>query len=427
MITDTHILTYKLSCSCHGFTVIGELGQMSKPKKTLPRGIDQLPSGYYRARVAYQGSMISLGTFRTIGDATAARAIALSELARDTFIPPAQRRAQHTAQKQQAAETAVKDSRTVGELATAWLTWLQSIGRSTGTLYTYERRLKQSFLKRFKNTPVVEITVEDVTNWYNRLVKSNGEGVAKQHYRTVDGMFRYATGKSKQLPRSFDPWIKDSPVDIPGAGSKKRSRRKDEVVITPAEMYSIANNMPPHERLGILLGGWCALRIGEVLGLRRQDFSTDQDGVMWVSVNEQVQGRGTPARLDPTKTEAGDRVIPVASAIVPDVEAHLADHVGQPGNSFLFPRDPIGNRPHHPNTFRDHFNTARDKTNNPRFKDLTFHGLRHSCLTRLGRAGATLSDLMAFAGHSDVESVLIYQHSERQRLAALAEQLSTTV
>lgn len=400
---------------------------MSKQKKKLPRGIDQLPSGYYRARVAYEGSMISIGTFRTIGDASAARAIALSELARDTFIPPAQKRADRAAKKQQAAQTAARDSRTVGELATAWLTWLQSIGRSTGTLYTYERRLEQSFLKVFKDTPVVELTVSDVTTWYNRLVRSNGEGVAKQHYRTIDGMFRYATGKSKQLPRSFEPWIKDSPVDVPGAGIKQRPRRKDEIVLTPDEMYSIADNMPDRERLAVLLGGWCALRIGEVLGLRRQDFTTDDNGIMWVSVNEQVQGRGTPARLDPTKTDAGDRVIPVSSTIVADVEQHLAGYVPNAGDSFLFPRHPTGNRPHHPNTFRGHFDKARDMTNNPRFKDLTFHGLRHSCLTRLGRAGATLSDLMAFAGHSDVESVLIYQHSERQRLAALAEQLSTTV
>lgn len=400
---------------------------MAQRKRKLPRGIDQLPSGFYRARVVFEGKQISIGAFQTIGDAETARAIALTEIARETFVPPAQRRAQHTARKQQAAETAVKDSRTVGDLAEAWLTWLQSIGRSTGTLYTYERRLEQSFLKRFKNRPVVELTVEDVTNWYNRLVRSNGEGVAKQHYRTIDGMFRYATGKSKQLPRSFDPWIKDSPVDIPGAGTKSRARRKDEIVLTPKEMYSIADNMPPHERLAVLLGGWCALRIGEVLGLRREDFTTDHNGIMWVSVNEQVQGRGTPARLDPTKTEAGNRIIPVSSAIVADVDQHLDNYVGKPGDSFLFPRSPVGNRPHHPNTFRDHFNTARDKTNNPRFKDLTFHGLRHSCLTRLGRAGATLSDLMAFAGHSDVESVLIYQHSERQRLAALAEQLSTTI
>lgn len=394
-------------------------------QKKLPRGIDQLPSGFYRARVTHEGKQISVGAFQTIGDAKAARSIALSELARDVFVPPSQRRAQRKAEQKQRKVEQERDSRTVNELATAWLSWLENMGRSTGTIYTYRRRLEQSFLTHLGEWPVSQLTVDHVASWYNKLVKSNGEGVAKQHYRTVDGMFRYATGKAKGVPRSFQPWVKESPVDVPGAGIKKRIRRKDEVVVTPNEIYSIADNMPAGERLAVLLGGWCGLRIGEVLGLRREDVTTDNNGTMWVSVNEQVQGRGTPARLDPTKTDAGDREVPVTTEIVPDVQAHLEKYVAQPGDSFLFPRHPVGNRPHHPNTFRGHFNDARDAAKNPRFNELTFHGLRHSCLTRLGQAGATLSDLMAFAGHSDIDSVLIYQHSEKERLATLAEQLST--
>jgi len=394
-------------------------------RKKYPEGIQPTGSGTLRARIYHNHQNHHLGTFKTIGDAKAALAIARSEIARGIFVPPAERRAQARKQHELQRQQSVSDSRTVADLAETWLTWLQSMGRSTGTIYTYRRRLEQSFLKTFSTTPVTEMTIEAVTKWYAQLITANGEGVAKQHYRTIDGMFRYATGKAKGLPRSFEPWIKESPVDVPGAGTKTRTRRKDEVVLTIDEIQAIADNMPDHERLAVLLAGWCALRIGEVLGLRRQDITTDNDGTMWLSVNEQVQARGSGVRLDPPKTQAGYRDVPVSSSIVKDVEHHLNDHVAAAGESFLFPRHTTGNEPHHPNTFRAHFNAARDKANNPRFADLTFHGLRHSCLTRLGQAGATLSDLMAFAGHSDIESVLIYQHSEKQRLAALAEQLST--
>lgn len=54
----------------------------------------------------------------------------------------------------------------------------------------------------------------------------------------------------------------------------------------------------------------------------------------------------------------------------------------------------------------------------------TFHGLRHSGLTLLGQCGATLAELMHRAGHSDVERVIIYQHSSRERDAALADKLA---
>ncbi|WP_308937179.1 tyrosine-type recombinase/integrase, partial [Corynebacterium sp. UMB6689] len=52
-----------------------------------------------------------------------------------------------------------------------------------------------------------------------------------------------------------------------------------------------------------------------------------------------------------------------------------------------------------------------------------FHDLRHTGLTLYGRAGATLADLMARAGHSDVGAVMIYQHSAVERDRALAARM----
>lgn len=60
----------------------------------------------------------------------------------------------------------------------------------------------------------------------------------------------------------------------------------------------------------------------------------------------------------------------------------------------------------------------------PRF---TFHGLRHSGLTYAGQCGATLAELLRRAGHSDINTVLIYQHATRERDAALAERMSAGV
>src|SRR5699024_6768233 len=124
--------------------------------------------------------------------------------------------------------------------------------------------------------------------------------------------------------------------------------------------------------------------------------------------------------------------VPVPASLAQPLKDHLKT-IGKSRDALLFPRHKTENQLHNPNTVRKRFNKARDAaieldpTRRARLAGFTFHGLRHSCLTRIGQAGATLADLMAYAGHSDVDSVLIYQHSEKDRLASLAGTISHQV
>jgi integrase len=406
-------------------------------KKSLPRGIEQLRSGKYRARIFFEGKQHNLGHFTTVGDAKAALAIGQSEKARGVFIPPSIRRAQQRRDQELARIQQARDEKTVQELGNAWLDWLDRMQRTQGTIYTYRRHLEANFFPEFGHRSVTSITTEEINDWYDKLRKTKGKGVAPRVYITVAAMFKYGAGETKDLPRSFERWIDVSPVDIPGAGkAEPKTRTINEPVATPSEIAQIAAQMPPNESLGVLLAGWCALRIGEVLALRRGSIrftGQGDDRVVWLSIEDQVQARGSGPRLDPPKTAAGVRQVPVPKKLVPELEAHLKNYVGKAPDAFLFPRSATDNMVHNPNTFRRHFNDARDAViaagdkKTARLKDFTFHGLRHSCLTRLGRAGATLADLMAYAGHSDVESVLVYQHSEKERLSSLAETMSASL
>ena len=54
---------------------------------------------------------------------------------------------------------------------------------------------------------------------------------------------------------------------------------------------------------------------------------------------------------------------------------------------------------------------------------VTVHELRHTGLTLYGQAGATLADLMARAGHTSAETVMIYQHSSADRDRELAARM----
>lgn len=410
---------------------------MSPKRKTLPKGIE-LYNGRYRVRISFEGKQYNVGTFDAIGDAKAAQSIAQSEKARGIFVPPSQRRAERRIALEQAKQQEERDAKTVRDLAEAWLAWLERLGRSHGTIYTYHRHLESQFMPEFAARPVTSITADEITRWFDDLTESHGPSTANPIYTTVAAMFRYGAGESKGLPRQFVAWIEKSPADVPGVSKKSPngSSKTNEPVATPEEIAAIAAEMPENERLGVLLAGWCGLRLGEVLGLTRKHISTTgpkDKRVTWIRIDQQVQARGSGPRLDPPKSKAGIRSVPVPARLVPDLKAHLRDHAAPGTDGLLFPRHHAGNEIHNPNTYRRHFNSARDtvakrsKVQPSPIATMTFHGLRHSCLTRLGRAGATLADLMKYAGHSDVDSVLIYQHSERERLASLAESMSADV
>ncbi|MFC0248752.1 tyrosine-type recombinase/integrase [Citricoccus parietis] len=414
---------------------------MATSGKKLPRGIDRLHNGTYRARLFVGGVQHSLGAYQTIGDARAALDIARSEKARGTFVPPADKRRNQKVEAELRARKATADSRSVREMFTAWSEYLEHRGLKFGTRYTYERRLEAHFLPEFENTGVGRILAEDVADWLDRLEKSKGSTTAAPVHQTVASMFRWASGDAPDLPRNFKPWVLASPVPPPSASKFRRPSSTPERNRTPAsieDVAALASNMPPAERMAVLLSGWCGLRLGEVLGLRRRHITTSGSGdnaVYWIKVETQVQARGSGVREETPKSRAGSRDVPVPPGLAPKLVEHLEQHTTKGRNGLLFPRHPGGDVHHHPNTIRSHFNEAMESVNAPRIagedlrdplENFTFHGLRHSALTRLGQAGATTAELKAYAGHSDGASVERYQHAERSRLAALAGALTTT-
>src|SRR5690606_29677270 len=55
------------------------------------------------------------------------------------------------------------------------------------------------------------------------------------------------------------------------------------------------------------------------------------------------------------------------------------------------------------------------------YPEARIHDLRHSSLTQLAQAGATMADVMAFGGHKDIRSGDRYQHSNDDRLKTLVK------
>ncbi|WHS35214.1 tyrosine-type recombinase/integrase [Auritidibacter ignavus] len=377
-----------------------------------------------------------LGQFVRQQDAEKALEIAKGQKAMGVFVPPAKLKQQRKQQQQAEEAQAVKDTRTVDELFTSWLEWLkESRGLSESTVYTYSSRITANFLPVFTGRTVASITSDEIKDWYQELRRKKKDSNAHEAYVTVGRMFKYASGEAQGLSRSFEPWVDQSPVDVITVGKDRKRRRdmkQDQVVATEDEIRGIAERMPPDQKLAVLLGCYCALRLGEVLGLQRGDIelSKDEGDIKGeLSVRRQFSTKGG-AKLSSPKSSAGYRQLPISSKILKDVIEHLNTHVDEPNEAFLFCRPGDLNYPYHSNTLREYFNKARDKyiydhleelgpNRVKQLRGLMFHGLRHTGLTMLGRAGASNSDLLAFGGHSDIETVLVYQHSDKKRLDSL--------
>lgn len=393
---------------------------MKTPVK-LPSGINLTPKGRYRARVYFQGKQQSIGQFDTLQAAKKAVEFAKADILKGEFVPLATRREGEVKKQEAEARSLV----TVDQVAELFWTFLETTGKTQGTLYTYKSRYRSHIQPTFGDRPVTDIAVSDVEDWYAGLLKDKGQGVARSVYLTISSLFNYAAGKAHGLSSSFQPYIDTSPVQVSGATKHRPERRDSEPVATVDQVEFMAAHSGAY-RFAILLSAWSAIRLGELLALQRQDI-TEGDGFYWVRISKQVQARGEGLYETDPKSEAGFRTVPIPAALNDEVKEHLCT-LTQTKTALLFPR--ANGKWTHPNTLRNTFNRARDNWNhdNPNDTlDMTFHGLRHTALTRVGQAGATLEELKRYAGHSSAEVVAKYQHATRDRLAMLASSLSKSI
>lgn len=404
----------------------------------LPRGIVRLPSGSYRARMSYEGRQYSIGSYATKGDAEAALAIARAKAARGTFVPPAVIRARRKAAAEQAAAEQAAAAYTVADLARDWLAYLDRQGRAVSTLVTYESRIRAHILPAFAEMPAAALTPAQVEQWHAELEAAHGNGVSRPAYMTLSSMFTYGTGRAPGQTRD-GARVTVSPCQLSGAERHRPVRTPGRKVATPDEVAELAAAMPEREALAVMLAAWCGLRIGEVIALRRRDVVTTGTGPAaartWLDISRQVttKGRGGLAETPP-KSTAGARRVPVPPALVKPLRDHLRRHAARGHDGLLFPRADDGARWTHPNVLRTHFVAARDVVNArrhaaelPTLDGFSFHSLRHTALSRIGMAGATLEELKRYGGHRDAATVQQYQHADLDRLARLADLVSEEV
>lgn len=283
---------------------------------------------------------------------------------------------------------------------------------------TYQSCYRKHLAPPFGARRLAGITTEEIRAWYNSF-PSDKLGARRSAYRTLSALLGAAVAEGI---------LEKSPAKVKGAMAKPKRGADNprDIVATPNQVEVLAAAMPEELAITVLLGFWCSMRFGEITELRRKDVEiTEKSGV--IRVRRAVQyAAGYGYTVGQPKTEAGVRDIAVPTVMLPALRDHLGRYVPPDADALLVHSPASSWRWLSNNSLNHYFKKAVACVEglDSRF---TFHGLRHSGLTYAGQCGATLAELLARAGHSDINTVLIYQHATRERDVALAERMSEGV
>ncbi len=356
--------------------------------------IRKLPSGRYQARISAPDGQRHAAptTFAAKRDAQVWVAQMSADISRGKFTAKA-----------------VQSSMAVafGPYAERWVEERMVRGRPLAdrTRAEYRGLLKRHVLPTWENKALHSITKADVRDWYAGLPD-----------RPTTRAHCYALVRSILGQAVEDGHLPSNPLAIRGAGTTRRKR--DIRPATVEEVEAVAAAMPEGYRLLVVLSAWMALRVGEATELRRSDIDA-RTGTLRISrAVVRVEGEN---RVKTPKSDAGRRELVIPRSLMPQVREHLLVH-GAPGDDgLLFPSPGDPERHLLEATASKMFRRARTKGGRD---DLTLHGLRHVGLTWYAESGATLPEVMAYAGHSTVAAALRYMHAASERRGVLADRLS---
>jgi integrase len=279
-------------------------------------------------------------------------------------------------------------------------------------------------MREFGARPAEDITGDDVTALLDKMRDSGLSSRTRSKYAAVLSML-------------FDFGKRAGYVDHNVMTDRPRAKRKRRASALP-RVYSIetveliaveAGEFADIVRTAALTG----LRQGELLGLRWRD-------VDWLDRRSiTVRTRYLPGEVEEDEEDTPKsnraRTVPLSdqAAVVLDRVSKREHFRGDA--DLVFPNDVGGHLD--PSTLRNNYAKARDTVikrsakKGDQLPEVVFHGLRHTFGSRCAAAGVPLATIMAWMGHADITTTMIYvhwqpQHDDADRLSRAFATTPTT-
>lgn len=297
-----------------------------------------------------------------------------------------------------------------GEFADLWYADYRSqVQPSTYSGYKYTLALLK---KHFGAMPLYEILPLHINRFLDEIV---AQGYSSSQLRKCRAM----------LIQIFTAAEDNGLVVRNAARSAKKIRKKRQLGKVEAvrkdsftdEELALLNRDLPDDLIGhgirAMLG--TGLRVQELIALTRDDIADDGS---WVDVNKAIEMVDGKPKLDVTKSELSNRIVPVPPSYRPSflfLRANGgAERIYQPGDK---PYYGVG-------SFRRRYYTALKKVEGVR--SLTPHCCRHTYATQLEKKGVPLQIIARLMGHARAETTGVYLHTKLDTLAAAVDVLKYT-
>lgn len=324
------------------------------------------PNGKWRARYRDLDGREVARHFDRKGDAERWLSLVTSDLLRGQYVDPARSR--------QTFDTAARR-------------WLDAQTLRPNSRRTYDAYLRNQLLPAFGRRALGSITPTDVRGF----LRAQSTELSPSTLHHVHGLL------STILQAAVDDgFLAKNPCARTAPGKPARVK---VVPLTVDEVHALTDAMPERYRAMVTLAAGCGLRIGEVLGLRRDRVRFLEREVH--VVEQLVLLPGAPPYLAPPKTASSVRVVPLPGVVADALAAHFAAYPGD--ETDLVFRSRTGG-PIWPNTFAGNvWRPARARAGLP---GVRFHSLRHFFASALIAAGESVKTVQAAMGHASALETL---------------------
>lgn len=375
--------------------------------------IKKLPSGNYQASYPHpENSDLSMRikaphTFGLKEEAETWLAKERALIAHDKWLHPDERAEERAREAEEQAREEAEKAKGLIPFKVYAEGWIRTRTNRDGQLLA--SRTREEYLRylddrlaEFADKPLSSITADTVRAWYAEQISTGKKTSVGRQYDFMKSVFKLAVE---------DELIPSNPCKV--KGGSKASTEVEVKAPTDAELQTIIDEMPEDLKHVVLIAAAAGLRWGEIAPLTPEDIEVilspetgDVDAVRIHVTKAEVRLQGGKKEVKTPKSKAGVRVVSFFGQDAKDVAAHV--RTVKPGGR-LTTRTYAG--------VRYHWMKAREKAGRP---DLHFHALRHYSGTRFAQAGATLKEIMAWLGHSDVASAMHYQEAAEERMKELA-------
>jgi integrase len=254
------------------------------------------------------------------------------------------------------------------------------------------------------------IDTPDIEQWVAALVR---DGLSPSRIRQAHGVLSQtlqAAARSKLVPSNPAREVENLPS----------IQKREQLYLSSDETQRLAEAIDGRYRALVYVLGYCGLRIGEAIAVRRSSINLMRNEIRVTESATDVNGT---LIFGATKTKQA-RTVAVPKAVIRELETHLDAHTGPEPDALVF-TSPHGEPIRLQNFRRRAWKSVLDAAELP--QRLRIHDMRHTAASLLINEGVSFKAVQEHLGHSSIVVTLDrYSHlntENRRHVATVLDDL----